>query len=641
MVRGTGIRVERFAAALAAAALAAGCAGGGGQGNVLMPAGSGLSSFAGAGNTVVRIFVPSGSQLNSSSPAQPVSLAPTPAGNGGTPPPSPFPTAGAGTGAGAGAGPGTGPGGGGSPGTTTGQSTPAPPGGLPPLQSAARGSQLLAINVSGPTSFSQTVPIGPNSGGCTPTSGGSICQLALSLPAGTYFGTIGNAAIAFTVSSNASNALNLTLGGVPAQVAVVPANFLSATNAQGGIDLYGAGKHLLLVEMLDANQNVMVGGGASYTMSQAGGGLSVTVTQSPTGAQNLFYVTAASAPNTATALLRASASYAGPVNPCAQANAACSGSVRLDVRQVLAVANSNASSVTLYVGSQSAPLATIQNAVTSPQALIFDLGGDLFVANLVGSVTEYPPPYAQATVTTSGGINHPQALALDAHGNLFVANGNGSNTVTIYAPPYGGAPSATISADVNDPVGLALDANADLFIVNAASNTVAVFAPPYSNAPTVISKGLNAPGSLALDAHGNLFVANLNSTPNSIVEYAPPFSNSSAPVATISNGINEQGSIAVASSTLFVPNQGANTVTEYAAPYTSPPTTIVGGQSQPVALAVDALGNLYVANYGNNTVTEYSPPYAPGSWTTFSIGVSAPLAMALSPATIGGATVLP
>ena len=82
-------------------------------------------------------------------------------------------------------------------------------------------------------------------------------------------------------------------------------------------------------------------------------------------------------------------------------------------------------------------------------------------------------------------------------------------------------------------------------------------------------------------------------------------------------------------------------MTEYAAPYTGSPTTIVGGQSQPIALAIDAAGTLYVANYGNNTVTEYSAPYAAGSWTTISSGVTAPLALALSPPTSAGAAVLP
>ncbi len=48
---------------------------------------------------------------------------------------------------------------------------------------AVAGSQVLAINVSGPTTISQTLSVGPNSGGCVPSPGGSTCQLALSLPA--------------------------------------------------------------------------------------------------------------------------------------------------------------------------------------------------------------------------------------------------------------------------------------------------------------------------------------------------------------------------------------------------------------------------------------------------------------------------
>ena len=339
--------------------------------------------------------------------------------------------------------------------------------------------------------------------------------------------------------------LSLTLGGVPSQVVVVPASSMSAQNPQGGIDLYGAGKHLVLVEMLDANQNVMIGGGgANFGLSQAGGSLSTAVAQATTIAPNLFYVSAAPAPNSSSAILRATATYAGPTNPCAQSSAVCAGTVRVDVRQLLAVANSGANSVTLYTSGQSFPLTTIQNGVTNPQALVFDAAGDLFVANLPGSVTEYIPPYNQAPIAIANGINHPQSLAVDVHGNLFVANGSGSNTVTVYSPPYSGAPSATISSNVNDPVSLAFDSTGDLFAVNAAANTVTEYAPPYAGAPTIISKGLNTPSSLALDAHGNLFVANLNSTPNSVVEFAPPFTNASTPVATITNGINEQGSIA-------------------------------------------------------------------------------------------------
>ena len=589
-----------------------GCSGGSGSG-VMMPAGN---SGGAAGNTVVRIFVPTTQQnAFARTPLPPPASvgAAAPVVGGVVPPPVGASSAG----------------------------TPASP---PPP-----GSQVLAINVNGPTAISQTLAVGPNAGGCAPATGGTSCQLALSLPSGTYMGTIGVAnnaaptAIAFTVTPNGQNVFGVTLSGVATEVAIVPASSLSAQNAQGGIDLYGSGRHPLLVEAFDANQNVIVSNApATFTLNQSGGALSVGVTQPSTTAPNLFYVTSNGVGNTSSALLRATASYLGPANPCSQANAVCGGTVRVDVRQILAVANSNANDVTLYVNGQSLPLATVQNGVTNPQALIFDSAGDLFVADQPGSVTEYAPPYNAAPTTISNGVNHPQALAIDSRGDLFVANGSGSNTVTMYSPPYTGQPAETISSGIDDPVGVTLDSSSNLFVVNEAANTVTQYAPPYVAAQTTISKGLNAPNSLALDLRGNLFVANLNSTPNSVVEYSPPFAGGSAPIATITNGVNEQGAIGLnGSANLFVPNQGANTVTEYVAPYANPPATIVGGQSQPVALAIDALGNLFVANYGNNTVTVYPPPYASGSWTTLGNGISLPLALALSPATNAATALIP
>jgi hypothetical protein len=587
----------------------------------MMPLGGGAASLSGAGSTVVRIHL--SPNLAGSSPSARAQLSSTTAGQ---------------------------------------LSGAAVPGSLaalaqPPAQPTTAPNSLT-INLSGPTPVSQTIALGPNSSGCSGSSGGTVCQLTLALAAGTYTGTVATyassnassasalappAAIAFSVAAAGSNVVNLSVGAVPAQLIVVPASFMSAENAQGGIDLLGAGKHPLLVEMLDPNQNVIVGTGpATFTISVAGGSLPVTVTQSATLAPNLFYVSAPASATTSTAALRVTVSYLGSVNPCTQSSAVCGGTTRIDLRQILAVANSSTNTVTLYTNGQSAPLTTIQNNVADPQALIFDALGDLFVANQPGSVSEFAPPYNGAATTITSSVNHPQALALDVHGNLFVANGSGSNTITLYSPPYTGSPSAAITSGVNDPTSLALDTNADLFVANTAANTVTEYAPPYNRAVATISKGLNSPNSLALDAHGNLFVTNLNSTPNSVVEYAPPFSNASMPVVTITNGVNEQGAIGLSgSATLFVPNEGANTVTEYVAPYTGTPTTIVGGQSQPVALAIDALNDLFVANYGNNTVTEYPPPYAGGSWTTISSGIGAPQALALSPATGVGSAVLP
>ncbi len=431
----------RGAVAFATAALVAGCAGGG-QSGVMMPAGNSAGTFgaAGSGNTVVKIFLPNGVQL-SAPPARSTLVPPSPGGFAAAP-----------------------------------MSIATPPPAAPTAQApAATGSQVLAFNVSGPTTISQSVTVGPNSGGCGPTTGGTTCQLALTLPAGTYTGTVGanngGSEIAFTVAPGGNNALNLTLGGVPDQIAIVPASFMSATNAQGGIDLYGAGKHPLLVELLDANQNVIIGGGnANYSLTQAGGSM-------PLGG---FASRRRSHRTSSTSRLRPRATQPRPCSTPAQVISARRIRARRAARPAAArrastfgrfwvYRNSNAASVTLYVNGTNAPLVTIQNGISNPQALIFDAAGDLFVANQPGSVSVYAPPYTQPPTTIANGVNHPQGLALDGRGNLFVANGNGSNTVTMYSPPYGGSPAATISSSVDDPVGLALDNSDDLFVVNERS----------------------------------------------------------------------------------------------------------------------------------------------------------------------------
>ena len=190
----------------------------------------------------------------------------------------------------------------------------APPVGIAPGAAPASppppGSQMLAINVNGPAAISQTLAVGPNAGGCAPATGGTNCQLALALPAGTYMGTIGVAntaastAIAFTVTPNGQNVFGVTLSGVAAQVALVPASSLSAQNAQGGIDLYGSGRHPMLVEAFDANQNVIVGNApGNLYLSQAGGALAVGITQPASTTPNLFYVSSNGVGNTNSAFL--------------------------------------------------------------------------------------------------------------------------------------------------------------------------------------------------------------------------------------------------------------------------------------------------------------------------------------------------
>ncbi len=598
--------------ALAALAGVTACAGGGGQGgSSLLPGGFNAQNAFGpvpGGMTVVRVRMPGSSTFPTSSSMPtfgPVTQPPFAS----SPPPI----------------------------------APAP--GVSAALSPA--AQAMSISFSGPTTLSQTVSFGSSASNCVATANATTCQAAFALAPGTYTATVtlyssnvpspatalnSQQTIAFAVSFAGSNVVNLAYGGTPVQAQLVPAASNAAANAQGGVNLFGAGKHVLLAQLVDANQNVLLEPSQpAYSVAQTSGAAALTVL--PQGGSSNAFVVSPSAPYSGTATLRANAAFTTAANPCLAPSASCSGTSSVNVRQIVAVANSAANTVTLYAAGSTALLTTI-TGVNNPQALVFDTSGDLFVAGTPGSVAEYAPPYTGSATTIGSGVNHPQALALDSRGNLFVANGNGSNSVTVYSAPYGGSPTAVIGNGVNDPVSLALDAANDVFVVNQGAGTVTEYAPPYLTPAVTLSNGLNGPSSAAIDARGNLFVSNVNATPNSVVQFVPPFSASSEPAVTITSGVNEQGAIALTpAATLFVPNQGANTVTAYGPPYSGAPTTITGGQNQPVALAIDAQGNLYVANYGNSTVTQYPPPYSGMSWLTLSTGIGAPQALALSPAT--------
>ncbi len=67
------------------------------------------------------------------------------------------------------------------------------------------------------------------------------------------------------------------------------------------------------------------------------------------------------------------------------------------------------------------------SGLIGPEGLAFDAAGDLFVANLAGTVSEVPPAGGTAT-TFAPGFDVPTGLAFDSAGNLYVAN-NGGNTV--------------------------------------------------------------------------------------------------------------------------------------------------------------------------------------------------------------------
>ncbi len=465
------------------------------------------------------------------------------------------------------------------------------------------------------TGYPVTQALTPTSGGCTSTLANTQCQISLALPPNSYTATLttedaaGTAlstaqSIAFTVVAGTANVIPIVLSGIPA--AIVAATVSATSQA-------------VIVNALDADNNIIIGSGApSFTVTETGG-IALTLTQPTTTSPNMFTAKPAVG---GTAILNVAASYSGSgvTDACTQSGAVCSANFTLTSAAPLFVPNYDVNTVTEYAPPYTGTPTTISDGINSPYALAFDTSGNLFVMNIGAyTVTEYAPPYTGAPTTTiSDGISYPQALVLDPSGNLFVANYN--NTVTEYAPPYTGTPITTISSGIADPFALALDPSGNLFVANLNTNTVTEYASPYTGAPiATISDSVNYPDVLKLDPNGDLFVGNYGN--DTITKYASPYTGTPT---TISTGISGPDALALDSnSNLFVANASGNTVTEYAPPYTGAPTTVSNGIGAPYGLAFDIGGNLFAANYSANTVTEYAPPYT-GTPTTISTGISEP-----------------
>jgi len=128
----------------------------------------------------------------------------------------------------------------------------------------------------------------------------------------------------------------------------------------------------------------------------------------------------------------------------------------------------------------------------TPFTVAIDARGALYVANegtgQTGSITVYAPGAHgdSAPVRRIAGphsmVQTPQALVFDARGNLYVADYGDASRVLVFAPGARGdaRPLRVIAGDrtgLDNPSGLAIDAAGYLYTLSAGTQRVAVFAP--------------------------------------------------------------------------------------------------------------------------------------------------------------------
>lgn len=518
-------------------------------------------------------------------------------------------------------------------------------------------TQSMTVAITGASALSETVNLTPTSNGCTSTLASTLCQLSIALAPGSYTATIttydglngtGNAlstaqSIAFTVVAGSSNAIAITLSGIPAQIVVLPDSATSSNAGNGFINLLGFGASKLMVEALDADGNVILGPGAPSFTVKRGTGFGTTIT-GPTGYGNTFTVKpTGTAYSSGRSTLIVTATYGSSVtNACTQTGAVCTGYASLHMQQLLAVLGGG--SVAIFGaasgatgGGNTTPLQTI-SGLSSPTAIAFDLFGNLYVAQSSG-VAIYAPPYISSSGSITSGVSSPTALAADTNGTLYVANG-GANTVTKYATPKpASTPTVSIANGVNGPVALALDSSNNLFVANSTGSSVTEYASSYtSGSPTAtITSSVTAPNAIGLDSGGDLFVSNTIANCTSIntltiEEYGRPYG---APTRNFgTTNVNCPASLAIDRNNgrVYVGNLGSlNDVAQFRISGTHIANL---PDADPTALAVDGVSNLYGANGAANTVLYFAFAYSSssgGGLLQTLTGLTSPTAMAVLP----------
>ena len=253
-----------------------------------------------------------------------------------------------------------------------------------------------------------------------------------------------------------------------------------------------------------------------------------------------------------------------------------------------------------HSGDGGAPSAAQLNA---PQGVAVDGAGNLYIADTSNNVvrrvaggvisnfagTGTAGSSGDGSAASGAQLNGPQGLAVDSAGNLYIADTNNNRVRKVSGGAistvaggstagFGGDGGAATSAQLNAPMGVAVDAAGNLYIAEFSNNRVrkvsanGIISTLAGNGITgysgdgglATSAQLNGPRGVAVDSAGNVYIADTNN--NCVRQVAP-----NGVIATVAGtglaGVSGDGGLAV--------------------------NAQVGN---PIALAVDSVGNVYIAD---------------------------------------------
>jgi len=297
----------------------------------------------------------------------------------------------------------------------------------------------------------------------------------------------------------------------------------------------------------------------------------------------------------------------------------------------------SASTVLGQADFTSAVQATTATGLYSPVGAITDAQRNIWVSDGGGSrVLEYKQPIAdgmaaslvigQSTLTAnvqstaSTGLSFPHGIVFDKGGDLWVADSS-NNRVLEFVPPFSNGMSANVvlgqagfgtnlcahsSSNLCYPTDLVFDGSGNLWVVDCNNNRVLEYLPPFktgqaatlvigqvdfnSNSLASGATGLNYPWGIATDTAGNVWVSDgLNWR---VLRFSPPFSS----------------------------GQAANLILGFPDFTTTTNNNSQSSLSNPRGIAFDDNGSVYVASDGSSRVMMFVPPFTSGMVATIVIG---------------------
>jgi sugar lactone lactonase YvrE len=198
----------------------------------------------------------------------------------------------------------------------------------------------------------------------------------------------------------------------------------------------------------------------------------------------------------------------------------------IDTTGNLYVANAGNDTVAVYAPGATTPFKTYTQGMATPANVAIGNDGTLFVVNLNGG-SEFINEYAPGSMSPTLNIPAPyyeNGMAVDPSGNLYVAYHDSSGHGWVYKYPAGSTDGTNLSLAVHTPAGLTLDKKGNLIVADATlPAAILVFKPGKTQPSRKVTNGVGNPFLSCLDkAEKHYFVTDSYPAPEGIDVFTYP-----------------------------------------------------------------------------------------------------------------------